>query len=798
MPFDQETRNLLQRTVTACRSLLDAEFTAQLQEVYGIQPDGVVTPLAQLGHLGDEDAAVAALLRDRLNHLGGSPSEQAQTRTQAKPENVRRVIREQAFTILNRLAALRLAEERGLVQECVRRSADSDGFKLFQTSANGALGDSFATYRIYLECLFEELAYDLGVLFDRFSPMGLLFPRRDALEAVLKELNGTGRAAAREDITPDQFAEIWKADEAIGWIYQYYNDPDERAAMRDPKRGGSSAPRNSRELAVRNQFFTPRYIVEFLTDNTLGRIWYEMTRGDTKLRELCRYLVRRPNENFLKPGETTPEQPKQDNLPQEDLLKQPVFIPHRPLKDPRTILMLDPACGSMHFGLYAFDLFEVIYDEAWELEEKLGAAALSRPAGMKSLYETYAGKGAFLKDVPRLIIEHNIHGIDIDPRCAQIAGLSLWLRAQKAWQRMNLQPGSRPRITKSNIVCSEPMPGDKEALAEFVEREFAAEKNVFLPLLEKIFEKMSLAGEAGSLLKIEEEIRSAVAEAKLKWKEGPKLEQPKLFGELEPAKQKELTIDVSGITDEQFWGTVESRIYEALRDYSEQAENGGGFQRRLFAEDAARGFALIDVCRKRYDVALMNPPFGERPESCEQFFQAHFPKTVGDFFSMFFERALDLVNEHGKVGAITNRTWLSLPTFEELRTKVFGPCGCVEAAADLGSFVLDAQVETAAAVIGRDFSVNRVALWVRLLKTKEKNEGLLRALASASQGRLHGSTFLVSHQQFLPLPASVCGYWMSGRLISLYRPQNSIGARSAEGKQGTATADDFRFLRLAC
>ncbi len=61
----------------------------------------------------------------------------------------------------------------------------------------------------------------------------------------------------------------------------------------------SAAPRNSRELAVRNQFFTPRYVVEFLTDNTLGRIWYEMRRGNTKLAEECRYLVRRPTEVFL-------------------------------------------------------------------------------------------------------------------------------------------------------------------------------------------------------------------------------------------------------------------------------------------------------------------------------------------------------------------------------------------------------------------------------------------------------------------------------------------------------------------
>jgi hypothetical protein len=65
---------------------------------------------------------------------------------------------------------------------------------------------------------------------------------------------------------------VWGEDETIGWVYQFFNGQDERRKMREE----SQAPRNSRELAVRNQFFTPRYVVQFLTDNTLGRIWYEM------------------------------------------------------------------------------------------------------------------------------------------------------------------------------------------------------------------------------------------------------------------------------------------------------------------------------------------------------------------------------------------------------------------------------------------------------------------------------------------------------------------------------------------
>ena len=63
-------------------------------------------------------------------------------------------------------------------------------------------------------------------------------------------------------------------------------------------RDESATPRNSRELAVRNQFFTPRYVVQFLTDNTLGRIWYEMRGTKTSLAERCEYMVRKPGEEF--------------------------------------------------------------------------------------------------------------------------------------------------------------------------------------------------------------------------------------------------------------------------------------------------------------------------------------------------------------------------------------------------------------------------------------------------------------------------------------------------------------------
>ena len=105
-------------------------------------------------------------------------------------------------------------------------------------------------------------------------------------------------------------------------------------------RDESQAPRNSRELAVRNQFFTPRYVVQFLADNTLGRLWLEMHGDKTRLNTICEYLVRSADEP----------------------------VQARPRKDPRDLRILDPACGSGHFLLYSFDLLLAIYEEAWAAE----------------------------------------------------------------------------------------------------------------------------------------------------------------------------------------------------------------------------------------------------------------------------------------------------------------------------------------------------------------------------------------------------------------------------------------------
>ncbi|MAE92615.1 MAG: SAM-dependent methyltransferase [Pelagibaca sp.] len=683
MAFDQSTRNRLQKFVSNARAILGEEFTRQLQATYGLDPkQGTVAAIDSLTHLDNRQRQTAHLLRETLVHyLATTPGKGEKDRTK---QVLDRIVREQAFTVLNRLAALRMAEARGFLLESIAKAHSSKGFQLYRQLSGTAHGETGDAYRNYLVSLFDEFSLDLAVLFDRHSAQGRLFPRETALLELLAEINH------------HEIEHLWAEDETIGWIYQYFNSQEERKKMR----AESQAPRNSRELAVRNQFFTPRYVVEFLTDNTLGRIWYEMTQGNTALVDSCRYLVRRPTEIFLKPGETAPEIEASDSeaLSQEELLKQPVYIPHRPLKDPRSIRMLDPACGSMHFGLYAFDLFERIYLEAWQLEQQLGPDAFTREAGQQALQSTFDSLEAIKQQIPKLIIEHNIHGVDIDPRAVQIAGLSLWQRAQRAWHQQGIKPQQRPTIVKSNIVCAEPMPGENALLQEFTSK---LNPPVLGQLLEVIFDKMQLAGEAGTLLKIEEEIQTAIHEAREQWlkQSGSNSVGDMFQAELDAATpQAKLGFDLRGIDDATFWDDAEQRILQALSDYAEQAESNSD-QKRLFAEDAAKGFAFIDLCRKRFDVVAMNPPFSETVGQLQSYLKNNYPNNWTNTYASFIERSSEL--SIGQFGFICPQALLAGYRMAKLREFLVASRK-LQIYSELGNKIFeDMGLSTISAVCGR-------------------------------------------------------------------------------------------------
>ena len=658
--MDKSLRNVLYATVVQCRHLLERDLALQLEGRYGVYMDGTIEPLEGLGHLDAGDRADRRAIEAALRHGIAAPGGSGVTGA-ARRGAVERFVRESAFTTLNRLAALKLMEHpsRSLIQPSVGAVDQSKGFQQLRLVSPEAMrAQPDGGYRLYLELLFDDLGQTLGALFDRTVPTSILFPSQPCLTQVLALLNDPALAPA------------WADDETIGWIYQYFT-PGE---LREEVRRASSAPRNSYELAFRNQFYTPRYVVAFLADNTLGRLWWEVRSGKTRLAQQCTYLIRRS-------GSATP------NDPGVTVDASGVADRSSGGADPTELRILDPACGSGHFLLYCFDLLLTIYDEAYD-DPELGV----------SLRRTFPDRSAFEQAVPRLILEHNLYGIDIDLRACQIAAFALWLRAQRRWAEMALKIHLRPRVDHTHIVCAEPMPGEYDLLGDFVRDLRPA---VLGNMLRDVWERMKLAGEAGSLLKIEQEIAGAVQRARETLAGLPPAMQLTLFGP-QPAQQLALRLDPRELHDDAFWAEAETRVVEALMAYAERAMLEQQVSRRLFADDALQGMAFIDLLRRPFDVVLMNPPFGAPSVGSKTYIQKAYPRTKNDLYAAFVERGLELLRPGGYLGAITSRTGFFLTSFRKWREEVLLQESRLIAVADLGYGVLDtAMVETAAYVVQR-------------------------------------------------------------------------------------------------
>lgn len=675
MGLTAEQRSKLQSFVTKARVLVADDFKVQMQSVYGMS-ESLIQPLDAMPSLSQAELTIARILRERFQHIrSGTPEGRDRDAVAFS-----RLARELSFGIINRFAAVRMAEKRQLIEESLAAVYNSTGFLSFKDAASSgvnsvlAFTSTYEAYRQYLRCIFDELATDLGEVMASDAVSCLLFPSAAKLEKLIELMNDG-------EVDP-----LWAEDETIGWIYQYYNDAEERKKLK------KNAPQDSRSLAIVNQFFTPRYVVEFLTDNTLGRIWFEMTQGKTELVNKCRYLVRRPQTIFLAQGEKSIAAPIPPELPSADRLKLPEEVPHRPIKDPRQLRFLDPACGSMHFGLYAFELFEHIYAEAWDF-------------AIGTLRADFPERSAFLREVPRLILENNIYGVDIDPRAVQIARLALWLRAQKAWQQLQVSAADRPRILKSHVVCAEPMPGSAQLLEEFITVHLAgtAEKETLAKLLRRIVTDMISAGEAGVLLRIEAAISDAVKLEKRRDQGVIQKSLPGISSTGTVAAQDSLPgFSFGGIVDESFWANAEAQLYQELARYASRVEQGG-LQRRMFAEDATQGFAFIDLCRERFDVVVMNPPFGEWSVGFKKQSKELYPNSYDDILCAFVERGGEMLQKGGRLGAITSRTCFFLYSYaswrEEVILKSFEPKLFV----DLGHGVMDqAMVEAAAYVLNKN------------------------------------------------------------------------------------------------
>lgn len=289
-------------------------------------------------------------------------------------------VEEMAYTWFNRLVAIRYMELHDFLSnrvrmlsaadgsfdpECVRAASTLDlpGLERREVARLIQSGDDESLYRAILVAQCNELAVSLPTVFGTVSADALTLPGN-----LLRRIETNVLYRLVTDV-PEQ---SWKKVEILGWMYQFYNS-EVKAEFFKSKRKATEA-----DLAPATQLFTPEWIVRYMVDNSLGRLWM-LNHPESGLLEHAR--AEDPDdrlmEYYIEPGEE-----------HEDFVR---------VASPEDITLCDPACGSGHILVYAFRMLVAIYEEC----------------------------GYRRREIPQLILTKNLAGLEIDPRAAQIASMAL-------------------------------------------------------------------------------------------------------------------------------------------------------------------------------------------------------------------------------------------------------------------------------------------------------------------------------------------------------------------------------------
>ena len=683
--LSERLKEAVKAWVPKVRQALDNEFAAQLDRL-GIRRDGKHRPLDKMSM---PEASVAIRRRVEALVLRESLSEGTPDRGY---DNVKR---ELTYTLLNRLVGLKAMEARRLLylappgqpnaapeetevvtpvpgQERSRylrdfRAAASGRYKYEDDAEETLLRDG-------LTAAFRFVTGEIRVLFDPDHEYACVWPTHAALTSVLTLIN--------DGLPPDAY----RAQDFLGWVYQFFNR-EEKKRIRDENKG---TPQSSYELAVINQFYTPSWVVKVLVDNTLGRLWLQM-HPDSALQ---------PKAPPPMPADRVTDTPVADYLvPRtgERIRYQRVTSDGQVATFKRAIdiTLLDPACGTMHFGQYAFGLFHRMYlDEI----ENAGKAGWPDDPSVREPCE-----------IPSTILERNLFGIDIDARAVQIASLSLMLTAKEAALRYGFSPLD-VRVRRSNIVVANTVDLGAERLQSLVKHVGSrlGSPDLRQRLFKTLWGNLQYVGELGSLVQVRESVGAVLDEwvdrqakdkglTKLIRKDsGRQLELGSIVDDLTREKARQLELERKILENEA--AQLQQELLAAIEEAAGQSSADPA--ERLFAEDTARGLKLLQMLSRRYDVAMMNPPYGSFVPKAKDFVKAAYPMTANDIYAAFIDRATQLTEPEGYVGALVSATFVNLTTFKKLRTEILLKRNPLIVMLDLGFGILDdATVEAAALVI---------------------------------------------------------------------------------------------------
>nr|WP_256388923.1 N-6 DNA methylase [Photobacterium damselae] len=449
----------------------------------------------------------------------------------------------------------------------------------------------------YLESAFDDLAQTLP-LYSKAYPYAML-PDTVSLNDIIDAFN----AVEKDDQINSAYEDgIWHSDDVLGWMYESYNNKKKQTHKE------SKAKTEFNKVSLQSQVYTPRWVVQFLVENSLGKMYLEMY-----------------------PYSEIKQRYKIANAPIKQERKP------KPLHEVRTI---DPACGSGNFLLYSFDFY---YDLYLDQIENYGAD-----------YEE--------KDIPKLIIENNLHGIDLDDRAVQLAQLGLFIKAKK----------KRRTIGELNF---------RVVSSDFYLPEYAEVKHIFeqgnlvsvkqQEFIEKVWADLMQAYKFGSLIHIDKELKEQLAQVK-------DLALGEAFDSTQKLKKKIVEGDLFAAADyaehKAFAENFFENLFAAVEQYAQTDSN-------TFLSDKTRdALVFLELLITEYDVATANPPYTDSADFGSElrvFINDNYQKPHKfntNLYATFIKRCCDLTSKDGKVAMVHPPTFMYIKKFEDVRRYMIESC----------------------------------------------------------------------------------------------------------------------------
>lgn len=608
-----------------------------------------------------------------------------------------RVMEETAYTWFNRFTALRFMEVNDYLPTRVRVLSSTNAENTEPDMIKEALSldldlDKEYIYDLKMNNRDEELFKYLIIKhcndLNRYMPF-MFETINDFTEILFPEgLLSTDsfiRQMIRTEIIPE---DNWKNVEIIGWLYQYYISEENERVIQAKKRY------KAEELPFATQLFTPEWIVRYMVQNSLGRYWIESHPEDRDLVEKWEFYL---------------ENQKNDSTFEENLAP---YI-NKELKV-EEIKCFDPAMGSGHILVYMFDV----------------------------LYEIYNKAGYMEREIPRLIIENNLYGLDIDDRSYQLASFSVVMKALEYNKRF-LRSIERDGLTINLAALQETNTLKEEEIA-FLAGE-PSDKNYENM---KDFIKQFLHAKAiGSLIKIES------------------------FSESWLNQRMKVIEEHSGNLFEM---DMKDRLSPLLNSLIKQAA----------------------IMNQQYDIFITNPPYaGSKYVTPEvsSYLNNKYPEVKSDLFSAFIEYSFSATKENGQIGFMSPFVWMFISSFEKLRKNIINN-RTISSLIQLEYSGFDGATVPICTFTLKNYRSKIKGEYIKLSDFKGPKNQSIKTL-EAIQNPLIPYRYSFNQENFSKIPGSPIAYWVTENIIRDFEVSQKVETVS-ETRIGMATANNERFMRL--